>query len=124
MARFAHKMSYRMKTTSTLLTQEPQERSSKPVSLDFDRAACRFFRQFNGSPPRLNLNDFLIRFERAIIFNTLIEMNGCQRRAAAFLKLKNTTLNRKVKVQHIQFTKIPVLPGPVEPGRGGGGSPE
>lgn len=86
---------------------------------DFDRAACLFFRQFNGVPPRLSLNDFLIRFERAIVFNTLAEMNGCQRRAAAFLKLKNTTLNRKVKVQHIQFVKVPLLPD-----RDGTGSPK
>jgi DNA-binding NtrC family response regulator len=71
----------------------------------------------------MSLNDFLIRFERAIVFNTLTEMNGCQRRAAEFLKLKNTTLNRKVKVQHIQFTKIPVLPGAGRPGPRGGGPP-
>jgi len=98
-----------MKMTLPLLTREPQERVSKLVSLDFDRAACRFFRQFNGNPPRLSLNDFLARFERAVIFNTLAEMNGCQRRAAAFLKLKNTTLNRKVKFQHIRFTKKPIM---------------
>lgn len=91
---------------------------------DFDRASYRFFRQFNGTPPRMSLNDFLIRFERAIVFNTLVEMNGCQRRAAAFLKLKNTTLNRKIKVQHIQFTKIPLLPGSVGPAPPGGGSSE
>ncbi len=72
----------------------------------------------------MSLNDFLIRFERAIVFNTLAEMNGCQRKAAAFLKLKNTTLNRKVKVQHISFTKVPVLPAPDEPGPRGGGSQE
>lgn len=94
------------------------------LAQDFDRAACRFFRLFNGDPPKLSLNDFLVRFEGAIVFNTLAEMNGCQRRAAAFLGLKNTTLNRKVKVQHIRFTKIPVLPGPIEPGPGAGGSPE
>lgn len=78
----------------------------------FERAACRFFREFNGNPPLLSLNDFLVRFERAIIFNTLAEVDGCQRRAAALLKLKNTTLNRKVKVQRIRFVKTPVLPVP------------
>jgi DNA-binding NtrC family response regulator len=72
----------------------------------------------------MSLHDFLIRFEKAIVFNTLAEMNGCQRRAAAFLKLKNTTLNRKVKVQHIQFTKIPVMPDYDGPGTQGGGAPE
>lgn len=94
------------------------------LPLDFDRAACRFFQLFNGDTPRMSLNDFLIRFERAIVFNTLAEMNGCQRKAAAFLKMKNTTLNRKVKVQHIRFTKIPVLPALEEPGGRGGGPPE
>lgn len=58
----------------------------------------------------MSLNDFLVRFERAVVFNTLAEMNGCQRKAAAFLRLKNTTLNRKIKAQHIRFTKIPLLP--------------
>jgi DNA-binding protein Fis len=82
--------------------------SISPLDSDFDRAACRFFREYNGNPPAVSLNDFLAQFERAIVFQTLVEMNGCQRRAAKFLKLKDTTLNRKVKVQHIQFIKTPI----------------
>jgi DNA-binding protein Fis len=82
--------------------------SVDPLDPDFDRAACRFFREYNGDPPEMSLNDFLVRFERAVVFHTLAEMNGCQRRAAKFLKLKDTTLNRKVKVQHIHFIKTPI----------------
>ncbi len=93
------------------------------LSQDFEGTAFRFFRQFNGDPPKLSLNDFLVRFERAVVFKTLAEMNGCQRRAAAFLKLKNSTLNRKVKIQHIHFAKIPVMiasDGPTGSGSGHG----
>jgi DNA-binding NtrC family response regulator len=75
---------------------------------DFERAAWWFFKEFNGQPPHDSLHDFLAHFERAIVFNTLAEMDGCQRRAARFLKLKNTTLNRKVKILQIHFVKTPV----------------
>lgn len=75
---------------------------------DFDQAACQFFLEYNGDPPMMSLNDFLVRFERAVVFHTLVQTNGCQRRAARFLKLKDTTLNRKVKVQHIHFVKTPI----------------
>jgi DNA-binding NtrC family response regulator len=82
--------------------------SGFPNRREFDRAAYRFFKEFNGYPPGIGLHEFLTRFERAIVFNALAEMDGCQRRAARFLKLKSTTLNRKVKVQQIHFVKTPV----------------
>lgn len=100
-------MRYPQKTPS-LLTSGLSEHFGLASDADFDRAACQFFRKYNGHPPVLSLNDFLVNFERAIVFNTLAEMNGCQRRAAKFLRLKDTTLNRKVKVQNIHFVKTPV----------------
>ncbi len=78
------------------------------IDRDFERAACQFFREYNGHPPTMSLSDFLACFERAVVMEALTEMNGCQRRAAAFLKLKNTTLNHKIRAQHIQFVKTPV----------------
>lgn len=90
------------------VNSEGMAAAEKSLGPDFDRAAWRFFREQNGNPPAISLNDFLVHFERAIVFNTLADMNGCQRRAARFLKLKNTTLNRKVRVQRIHFVKTPV----------------
>lgn len=100
-------MRYPHKTPS-LATSDPAEHSGQASDQDFDRAAYQFFQKYNGHPPVMSLNDFLVSFERAVVFNALTEMNGCQRRAAKFLKLKDTTLNRKVKVQNIHFVKTPV----------------
>jgi DNA-binding NtrC family response regulator len=74
----------------------------------FDRAAYQFFMRHNGDPPILNLRDFMARFERALVFETLVRTHGSQKETADFLKLKKQTLNWKVKKQHILITKVPI----------------
>ncbi len=91
----------------------PNGRAFKPAGLDrhFDRAAFDFFTKYNGAPPNLSLHDFLDRFERAVVFETLVRNNGSQKETAAILKVKKQTLNWKVKKQHILITKqISLLP--------------
>jgi DNA-binding NtrC family response regulator len=88
-------------------------RPHRPAALDrhFDHAAFDFFTKFNGEPPNLSLHDFLDRFERAVVFETLVRNNGSQKETAAILKVKKQTLNWKVKRQHILITKqISMLP--------------
>lgn|GEM_PF-4816447 len=97
-------------TAAESFKPHPDGPGEHPFPEEFHEAACRFFREFNGNPPSRALSDFLVRFERAIIFETLTNMNGCQRKAARFLGLKNTTLNQKIKALNIQVAKIPVLP--------------
>jgi len=53
----------------------------------------------------LSLKDFLSRFERAVVFETLVRTRGSQKETADLLKVKKQTLNWKVKKQHIQITK-------------------
>jgi transcriptional regulator with GAF, ATPase, and Fis domain len=71
----------------------------------FDHAAYGFYVRYCGDPPELSLQEFLARFERAVVFEALLRANGCQKDTAAFLKLKKQTLNWKVKRQHILITK-------------------
>jgi len=73
----------------------------------FDRAAYHFYMKYNGEPPVLGLHDFMDRFERAVVFETLVRTHGSQKETADFLKLKKQTLNWKVKKQHILITKVP-----------------
>ena len=82
-------------------------RFMRQAALDryFDKAAHNFFMKYNGEPPALSLHDFLARFERAVVFETLIKTNGSQRETALFLKVKTQTLSWKVKRQHILITK-------------------
>jgi DNA-binding NtrC family response regulator len=85
----------------------------KQAGLDrsFDRDAYYFFTKYNGEPPNLSLHDFLDRFERAVVFETLVRAHGSQKETAAILKVKKQTLNWKVKKQHILITKqISMLP--------------
>jgi DNA-binding NtrC family response regulator len=71
----------------------------------FDHAAYSFYIRSCGDPPELSLHDFLVRFERAVVFEALLRTHGSQKDTAAFLKLKKQTLNWKVKRQHILITK-------------------
>ena len=71
----------------------------------FDHAAYNFFLKYNGAPPHLSLHDFLILFERAVVYETLIRTHGSQKETAEYLKVKKQTLNWKVKKQHILITK-------------------
>jgi len=71
----------------------------------FDHAAYSFFIRYCGQPPEISLHDFLTRFERAVVFETLLRTQGSQKETAAFLKVKKQTLNWKVKRQHILITK-------------------
>lgn len=71
----------------------------------FDRSAVNFYFRHNGEPPALSLREFLSRFERAIVFETLVRMHGSQKETADLLKVKKQTLNWKVRKQHIQITK-------------------
>ena len=71
----------------------------------FDHAAYSFFIRYCGEPPEISLHDFLARFERAVVFETLLRTQGNQKETAAFLKVKKQTLNWKVKRQHILITK-------------------
>jgi DNA-binding NtrC family response regulator len=74
----------------------------------FDRAAHNFFLRYNGEEPVLSLRDFMERFERAVVFETLVRTHGSQKETAAVLKLKKQTLNWKVKRQHILIAKVPM----------------
>lgn len=71
----------------------------------FDHAAYSFFIRYCGDPPEIGLHDFLARFERAVVFETLLRTQGSQKETAAFLRVKKQTLNWKVKRQHILITK-------------------
>jgi DNA-binding NtrC family response regulator len=74
----------------------------------FDRAAYQFYMKYNGEPPSLSFNDFMARFERAVVFETLVRTHGSQKETAEFLKLKKQTLNWKVKKQNIHIAKVPM----------------
>jgi DNA-binding NtrC family response regulator len=78
----------------------------KRAALDrqFDRAAESFYLRY-GELQGLSLREFLSRFERAVVFATLIRTHGSQKETAALLKVKKQTLNWKVKKQRIQITK-------------------
>jgi DNA-binding NtrC family response regulator len=71
----------------------------------FDHAAYSFYIRYCGDPPELSIHDFLVRFERAVVFEALLRTHGSQKDTAAFLKLKKQTLNMKVKRQHILIIK-------------------
>lgn len=85
----------------------PAERLIRKAALDreFDRAAVNFFLKYNGALMGLPLKEFLGRFERAIVFETLVRTNGSQKETADLLKVKKQTLNWKVKKQRILITK-------------------
>lgn len=85
----------------------PADRFLKKASVDrqFDRAAVSFYLKYNGPITGLSLKEFLSRFERAIVFDTLVRTNGSQKETADILKVKKQTLNWKVKKQHIQISK-------------------
>ena len=79
----------------------------KEAALDrhFDHAAHIFFLKYNGEPPGLSLHEFMNRFERAVVFETLVRTHGNQKETANFLKVKKQTLSWKVKKQNILITK-------------------
>lgn len=85
----------------------PAERLIRKAALgrEFDRAAVNFFLKYNGPLMGLPLKQFLGRFERAIVFETLVRTHGSQKETADLLKVKKQTLNWKVKKQHIRITK-------------------
>jgi DNA-binding NtrC family response regulator len=88
------------------LILSPAERVLKKAVMDrqFDRAAANFYLRY-GELPGLSLREFLNRFERAVVFETLVRTHGSQKETADLLKVKKQTLNWKVKKQHIQITK-------------------
>jgi DNA-binding NtrC family response regulator len=89
------------------LILSPDEGLLKRAAMDrhFDRAAVNFYSRYNGEPPELSLREFMRRFERAIVFETLVRTHGSQKETASLLKVKKQTLNWKVRKQHIQITK-------------------
>lgn len=94
-------------TRSSLIPPDPNGNGLREGALQrhFDRAAYGFYIRSCGDPPELSLHDFLVRFERAVVFEALLRTHGSQKDTAAFLKLKKQTLNWKVKRQHILITK-------------------
>jgi DNA-binding NtrC family response regulator len=70
----------------------------------FDRAAENFYLKY-GELQGFSLREFLSRFERAVVFATLVRTHGSQKETAELLKVKKQTLNWKVKKQRIQITK-------------------
>jgi DNA-binding NtrC family response regulator len=82
--------------------------TAEALQRHFDRAAYQFFMRHNGEPPALGLREFMARFERAVVFETLVRTHGSQKETADFLKLRKQTLNWKVKKQHIQIIKVPI----------------
>jgi DNA-binding NtrC family response regulator len=74
----------------------------------FDQAAYHFFMRHHGEPPVLGLRDFMARFKRAVVFETLVRTHRSQKETADFLKVKKQTLSWKVKKQRILFTKVPI----------------
>ncbi len=84
----------------------PVARDLRRAALDrqFDRAAIGFYFRY-GETAGLSLREFLSRFERAVVFETLVRTHGSQKETAELLKVKKQTLNWKVKKQHIRFTK-------------------
>jgi len=93
-------------TASTALRAEGKSLKQAALDRHFDHAALDFFLRYNGQPPGLSLREFLNRFERAVVFETLVRTHGSQKEAANFLKVKKQTLNWKVKKQHILITKM------------------
>jgi DNA-binding NtrC family response regulator len=89
------------------LIMSPAERFLQKAAMDrqFDRAAVHFFLKYNSPIAGLSLKEFLSRFERAVVFETLVRTHGSQKETADLLKVKKQTLNWKVKKQHIQITK-------------------
>jgi DNA-binding NtrC family response regulator len=92
---------------ASLMDLSPAGRLLRDAALDrhFDQAAHNFFIKYNGEPPVLSLRDFLARFERAVVFETLVRTHGSQVETANLLKVKKQTLNWKVKKQNIQIIK-------------------
>jgi DNA-binding NtrC family response regulator len=86
----------------------PTGRLLREAALDrhFDHAALNFFLKYSGEPPGLSLHEFMSRFERAVVFETLVKTHGNQKETANFLKVKKQTLSWKVKKQHILITKL------------------
>lgn len=55
---------------------------------------------------KVSLKDLLNKIEKLVLIEVLTQFNGCQRRTSKFLRIKNTTLNEKVKRHKIRFVKI------------------
>jgi DNA-binding NtrC family response regulator len=89
------------------LILSPAERVLKRAAMDkqFDREAVSFYLKYSQGQAGPGLREFLSRFERAIVFETLVRTRGSQKETANLLKVKKQTLNWKVKRQHIQIMK-------------------
>ena len=55
---------------------------------------------------KVSLKDLLNKIEKLILIEVLTRFNGCQKHASEFLRIKNTTLNEKIKRHKIRFVKI------------------
>ena len=54
---------------------------------------------------QIPLKEIVESFERAVLIKVLSRFNGNQRRAAKYLRVKNSTLNEKIKKHNIHFKK-------------------
>ena len=72
------------------------------------REVFEFFVDFFCKENPIFLRDLMDRIERGIICKVLWMTEGNQKRAAAILGIKYTTLNEKVKKHAIRFQKTPV----------------
>ncbi len=84
---------------------------SSPLSHKGERSGREvfdFFVDFFCKEKPIFLKDLMDRIERGIICKVLSMTEGNQKRAAAILGIKYTTLNEKVKKHAIRFQKTPV----------------
>lgn len=93
------------KGTPLILSSNERFLTKAAIDRQFDRAAVHFYLKYNNLSEGLSLKEFLSRFERAVVFETLVRTHGSQKETADLLKVKKQTLNWKVKKQHIQITK-------------------
>lgn len=83
----------------------PQKRLDENV---FHEVFFHFFIDYFYMKENIDLKDFLNSLERAILVKMLDRFNGNQKNTAAFLRLKHTTLNQKVRKHKIDFFKRPI----------------
>ncbi len=93
------------KAASTALRAGGRSLKDAAFNRQFDQAAYHFFVRYNGENPVLSLHDFMARFERAVLFETLVRANGSQAETASILRVRKQTLSWKVRKQRILITK-------------------
>jgi DNA-binding NtrC family response regulator len=70
-----------------------------------NKEICWLFIEYFFASSSIPLKKFIEYVERNIILKTLFKANGNQTEAARILKIKNTTLNEKIKKYEIHIQK-------------------